>query len=297
MKYGLLPLKEDKRDFKHSQVFGSTPLVPLLDFNVSNTSKIKNQFDTDFCAGFSTAEDNEDIQGKIFCPLYQFSKISQIKGDYTSFGADLRTACKSLVKFGSLPIEDSPYIHDPTNPNSKDRDFLANWTNWPSQLDIKAGLYKCGSYYSVDGNGDHFDNIRCILWQNKDQHIPVEFGVMWRPEWTYAPNGIIPEATYTTPAGDGHALKICGQKIINGQFYLVVQNSWGEQYGDKGYYYFPRSVINIEVNMFGAFTMKDMDAVTAQTYISYNLTTQDGLISMIVKIINSLYNDFKILFV
>lgn len=292
---GLQPTLKDKRDFKHSQVFGVSPFRMDVDFDVSNGSKIKNQFDLDFCAGFSTASDNEDIQAIEFCPLYQFAKIKQVQGEYKSYGADLRSACKALVKYGSLPLSQSPYIHDPNSSNSKDRDFLANWTNWPQNLDLNAGLNRCGSFYAVDGSGDHFDNIRAILWQNKANHQPVEFGVMWRPEWTYAPNGILPEANYDKPAGSGHALKIVGQKMINNVPYLKIQNSWGTEYGDAGYYYFPRSVINKEVELYGAFTMNDLDAKTAQTYILYNLTTQDGLIAMIIKIINSLYNDIKIL--
>jgi hypothetical protein len=294
--HGLNPLPEDKRDLKHSQVFGVSPTsLPTTSFDVFNGSVIKNQYDLDFCAGFSTSEINEDMQNKIFCPLYQFAKIKQVEGDFRTYGSDLRTACKSLVKFGSLPIGKSPYIHDPSNSESKSRDFLANWTNWPPSLDILAGEFKCGSFFAVDGPYDNFDNIRSVLWQNKDEHRGVEFGVMWRDEWTYAPNGVIPEAKYKVPAGGGHALKIVGQKIINGVPYLTVQNSWGTDFGDKGLYYFPRSVINIEVKNMGAFTMKDMDAATAKTYIAYNLTTQDGVMAMIVKIILSLFNDFKTL--
>ena len=290
---GLIPLPEDKRDIKHSQVFGGAVEVPLVDFDVLNGSKVKNQYNSDFCAGYSTSAVNEDMQGHTFCPLYQFTKIKQVQGEYKSWGADLRSACKSVVKFGSLPLILSPYSIDSNSENYKDRDFIANWTNWPQSLDIKAGEYKCGSYFSVDGGGDNFDNIRSVLWQNKADHRGVEFGVMWRPEWTNVPFGVIPNANYTTPEGGGHALKIVGQKVINGVPYLKVQNSWGTSYGDNGFYYFPRSVINLEVRQFGAFTFKDMDVETAKTYIAYNLTTQDNVIAMIVKVIISLFNDIK----
>ena len=36
---GLIPLPEDKRDLKHSQVFGAVVDVPLVDFDVLNGSK------------------------------------------------------------------------------------------------------------------------------------------------------------------------------------------------------------------------------------------------------------------
>lgn len=291
IKNGLRPLKKDKRDFKHSQVFGSPLLsVPNVDFDIRVISEVKNQEDSDFCAGFSSSSINEDIQKQTFCPYYQFAKIKQVQGEYRSWGADLRSACKAAIKFGSLPTNKSPITSNP-----KDRNLVANWLNWPKNLDILAGEFKCGSFISaIDENSfDNFDNIRYLLWKNKDKNQGVLFGVAWRPEWTYNPSGIIPEADYKKPSGSGHAIKICGQKIISGVPYLKVQNSWGTSFGDKGFYYFPRSVINIETEVYGAFMLSDMDAETIKTYIAYNLTTQDSIISMIVKIINTIFNDFK----
>jgi len=291
---GLIALPEDKRDIPHSRVFGAPPVdIPLVDFDVVKGSKIKDQYDTDFCAGFSSSSINEDIQQKTFDEWYQFSKIKQVMGDYTKWGADLRSACKALTKYGSLPKEKAVYKYKAESTDGKDRDFLANWTNWPKYLDTYAGEFKCGSYFTVDGGGDYFDNIRAKLYQNKDKGQGVLLGVLWRPEWTYVVGGVIPEATYDKPQGSGHAIKACGQKIINGVPYVKIQNSWGEKMGDKGFYYFPRSVINKEVAMFGAFMLEDMDAEKAKTYIAYNLTTQDGAIGMIVKIILSIFNDFK----
>lgn len=289
----LVPLPLDERDFQHSAVFGATLATPPGDFDVLNGSKVKNQFNLDFCAGFSVAEINEDMQGATFCPLYQFAKIKQIQGNYTSWGADLRSACQSATKFGSLPIEKSPFIYDPSSEKTRTRDFLANWSNWSQSSDILAGEFKNGSYFAVDGPGDYFDNIRNTLWQNREEHRGVIIGVMWRGEWTYAPGGVVPEANYVTPSGSGHAIKVCGQKTINGKVYLRIQNSWGEEYGDKGYYYFPRSVINLEVKQFGAFVMKDMDPELVKQYISLNLVTRDDVIGSLVKLVLQIAVFFK----
>ena len=40
--------------------------------------------------------------------------------------------------------------------------------------------------------------------------------------------------------------------------YLEVQNSWGTGMGDNGFYYFPRSVINLEIKTIWTFTFKDI---------------------------------------
>lgn len=291
---GLRPLKRDPRDFKHSVVFGAAPVtVPNISFLVAPVEPILDQSNLDFCTGFATASINGSIQGQDFDPNYQFAKTKQVMGEYKTWGADLRSACKGLVKFGSLIASKSPYFYNPSDKNSKTRDFLANWTNWPESLDILAGEFKCGSFFEVDGPGDHFDNARAVLYKNREEKSGILFGVMWRPEWTFAPGGVIPEATYSKPAGEGHALRAYGQEIINGVPYIVVPNSWGKNRGNNGVYYFPRSVINKEIKTFGAFALKDMDAETAKRYIDYNLTTQDNLIAMIVKIVLVLAKDLS----
>ncbi len=111
---GLLPHKKDIRDFSYSQKFGSiSPLVLPKEFYLENPEevrkRIKQQGGTDACTAFSLTSVSEFQEGVILSPEYQFAKIKQITGDINGFGANLRDAAKSVIKFGSIKQEDSPF--------------------------------------------------------------------------------------------------------------------------------------------------------------------------------------------
>lgn len=220
---------------------------------------ILNQINLDFCTGFTTVELQNAIWGTENDPLYQFAKISQVKGEYQSWGANLRHAVKSAVKYGSLPLSQTPYSYN-GNPTDKPRDFLANWANWPAALDIVALKEKDLSFFEVDGPLDIFDDIRSALSIHRQERRGVSFGIFWHSDWTYVQGGIIPEQMPAGRNGGGHDMAIVGQKTINGKLYLVFQQSWGPNAGNQGFYYFPRSVVNQAfMDGYGAFTMSNQD--------------------------------------
>lgn len=218
-----------------------------------------NQLNLDFCTAFTTVELQYLIFGNSFDPLWQMAKIKQIIGNYSSYGASLRDAASSVVKFGSLLNHSSPYTYNGTL-GDKTRDFLANWANYPKDFDKSAQKYKDLSYFSIDGSLDSFDNIRSALYQHRQQRQAVSFGLGWHPEWTEADKGIIPDIMPNSQ-GEGHNMAIIGQKTINGKLYLVFQQSWGVNAGDGGLYYFPRSIVNkLYTEGYGAFIFSRYDA-------------------------------------
>lgn len=217
--------------------------------------KILNQLDLDFCTGFTTAELQKAIFAGDVDPFYQFAKIKQIRGEYKSWGANLRDACMSVIKYGSLPAMFAPYTYSTGGVNDKTRDFLANWANYPMALDEKASKNKDLGFFTVDGSYDVFDNIRSTLYMHRHERRAVTIGLFWHNEWTEAPNGIIPSTMPIANYGGGHDMAIIGQKTINGVIYLVFQQSWGATAGDRGFYYFPRNIVNQTALLgYGAFT-------------------------------------------
>lgn len=226
-----------------------------------------------------------------FDPNWQMAKTKQIRGEYLEFGATLREAALSVVTYGSLLKSFSPFTHAEGKPTDRDRNFLANWNNWPADLEKKAAPFKAGSFWSVDGPLDMFDDIRSTLYINKTSNTPsgVIFGLAWRPEWTYSPGGVIKD-NYTTPQGNGHCIYIRGQKIINGVPYLKIQNSYGPSVGDKGMFYFPRAVINREAN-YGAYTFKKMAVGDAQYMNENGIKVSDNWFVGILKAIFHMFDD------
>ena len=238
--------------------YGYTLAELVLANNISNPNRIKtgqvlklparqkiilNQEDLDFCFAFAGAEVQQLLYGVHADPLYIASQVKKLRGEYTQFGASLRDIARELVKAGSIPQIIAPYTHNKRLPTDRDRNFLANWANWPTGLDKTAFKYKDLSYFNVDGPNDFFDNIRSALWLNRFERRAVLIGLEWHGEWTYAPNGIIPPAMPIS-SGGGHAMAIVGQKRIGGVDYSIFQQTWGDLMGDSGYYYLPRSIVN-----------------------------------------------------
>jgi hypothetical protein len=248
--FGLKPLKKDIRDFKYENVFGSVSINEIPDnFVVANPLEIKNQGYSDMCVAYATCAVSEDQENVLLNPKWFFAKMKEAQGNWKRWGADLREGAKVAVNLGFLEDNDTPY-----NLKYGDRDFIANWENWPKDLDDKAQIHKKQSYFAV---GSDFDSIRTILWQNIDEKKSVLTGVLWEAMWNELVDGIIPEKS-TGSQETPHAIKIFGQKKIEGKLYLVAQLSNGEAMGGKGLYYFPKEVVDKKFT-FGAFIFKDID--------------------------------------
>lgn len=248
MRGGLLQLPKDNRDFSFGKAFGTIDLKEIPNnFVVAEPLKIENQGGTDFCTGYASSSVSEDQEGVDLCPLYAFAKIMQVRGDWMVWGSDLRSACKAAVRFGFIKKDDSPFTL------KEGRNFLANWNNWPKEMDKKAEVYRKKSYFRVN---DSFDAFRSALWQNRGHRCSIITGTRWRSGWTEAKGGIIFD--FPSRFQFAHALKIYGQKEIDGQLYLMAQLSNGEGIGDRGTFYFSREVINRDFT-YGAYMFHDID--------------------------------------
>lgn len=268
-------LPQDIRDFSHHDLFGTiAPAnLPPFDFDVAGASPvILNQTDLDFCTGYCSSELNTvefHAESDPSDPLYQMAKIKQIRGEWSQPEASLRDAADALITYGSLPLSKSPYTHNQYAPTDRDRGYLANWNNWPAELDQIAASRKLGSYFIPDGPYDAFDNIRSVLWQNAStwSGSGVIFGLEWMFDWNIVTGGVIPEATHSQASG-GHAVYLRGQKVIDGMPYLVIQNSWGAAYGDNGLYYASRAILNAQAALgYGSYAFKKIPAAQIRTMI------------------------------
>lgn len=278
---GLKVLHEDPKDFLLGSVFDQIKIetVPRADFEVAKPFRIKDQGETDFCSSYAVTSSSEDQEGVELLPEYTFFHTKLLMDDFESWGADLRTACKSMVKFGSLPVEGHAGM------SGLSRAEVLEKERWGKKYLSEALKYAKETYFKVTGRYDTFDNIRAALWQFRKEKRTLVVGALWRPEWTTAYKGIVPKVY--SDGGFGHAFKIFGQKLIEDEIYLMAQLSNGTDIGDNGIFYFPRAVVNKEFAPYGQFMFKDMPRKDAEFYMENNLKVNDSTLKKyIVVIIN-----------
>lgn len=107
---------------------------------------------------------------------------------------------------------------------------------------------------------DYFDAFRTAMASGGTEKRSISIGTAWYPEFEpvgngfgkMTPNGIISEpANWSTDGMPWHNWKICGWKTIGEQVYLVGKSWQGRQYGDHGFCYFNRPIINKLMSMPG----------------------------------------------
>ncbi len=247
---GLNLLPRDDRDFSLGALFKRKRNLPK-EFMVGEFA-LEDQKVTDFCTGFVVTSASELQEGVELSPEWQFAKTKQLSGNYKTWGADLREACKSAVKFGSVEKKLVSFSVE-----NKDRDFLANYRNYPAWLDDKAKIHRKKSFFRIENN---FKAIQEALYLRK----AVMTGVKWRYSWGDCKDGIIPE-TYSSN-GVGHAIALIGWKVIKNKTYLIAKLSNGN-IGDNGKFYFSEEIINKEVGKYGVFCFIDIPSVIQKNSI------------------------------
>ena len=125
--------------------------------------------------------------------------------------------------------------------------------NWPYHIDkftVKptdacyqiAHHHHAVQYHRVNQNQK---SICAVLQQN----LPIIFGFLVYPSFEVeevAKTGIVPLPQKGEKSVGGHAVAIVGYQPSSDdsdESLFIVRNSWGEDWGDKGYCYFPESYI------------------------------------------------------
>lgn len=141
-------------------------------------------------------------------------------------GAYIRDGMKVLNKLGICPEVLCPYD-------------ISKFTVAPSQVaEAAAGQYKISSYQRLNTISDV---QRCLAGG-----YPVVLGMTVYESFesnSVTKTGIVPIPKKYEVVLGGHAMLIVGYKRIGQTQYFIVRNSWGTDWGDKGYCYIPTSFI------------------------------------------------------
>jgi len=260
---GLQALPRDRRDFVLGAAFGNIDITTLPEEYELPTRKIKDQEDTDMCTAYGTTLMSEFQELVGLDPLFQFAKIKEVRGEYKAWGASARDAAKAGLK-GFLEELDAPYTL-----KSRTRNEIANWDAWDSKYDEMAIEHRKKAYFFIKefGYEDIFDAIRAAMWQFRAKKRAIGVGLVWRPTWDNSMRGIIPRKKAI--GGGGHFVVVVGWKQISGNTYLKIQNSWGKDAGEDGYYYMNRIVANREIT-YGAFMFEDLPKGVSKEDMKHN---------------------------
>jgi C1A family cysteine protease len=138
-------------------------------------------------------------------------------------GASVRNALKSVVKYGVAPEYRWPYV-------------VEKFAEKPSRdIYSQATQYQALSYRRLK------DNSITEMQECLEQGYPFIFGLQIYDSFVYCKsNGIIPMPKREKEfLHGGHCMMCVGWKYIGYKKYFIVQNSWSDKWGDKGYCYIP----------------------------------------------------------
>src|SRR3990167_2410783 len=248
-RHPLKELKKDRRDFQLGAIIKLPELSELPDEFVLEGSFIENQsanpLGEDLCSAFASTVISEFQEGVELSPEWSFAASKELSGDVEGFGQNMRDAMKVHQKYGAVEKSE---ITIPNNPRY--------FANWDKSLLEKAKKHFKQSYVSITGQYEIFDNIKASIYYYRNEKRAVSFGLIWG----YNLSDVLLKEI--KQEGYGHMVAIIGWKKIEGETYLIVQNSYGKEAGENGKHYISRKVINYFAKRYGAMMFIDENPET-----------------------------------
>lgn len=253
-KSGLLPLSKDERDLQIESVLGGWfgGYNPQHQRKVLKPVFIKNQKSRSNCSfqswansvavAWARALGNE--VGEEVSARYLTAKAFQQGLCGVDGWADIRSGAKVAQKFGFCLESECP------------SDENLSWSSYVNidfkKYDALASKRKIGSYYRINNTDDY---LRAI-----DAEHAVVLGRTWLSGMNQGGGlsypWILPRKGYTVgghaTCGDGYDLNYHNIKVS------VEPNSYGEKWGDNGYFYCPLSDLANDIAKFGAYAITDI---------------------------------------
>lgn len=238
---GLLKQKPDYRDYRYAAP--SRVLLNLPDHvdlrEHKGTPAVFDQGELGSCTAnaanavvqfveHADADPDWDRLSRLYTYWYSRQKIGTTDVDS---GAELRDTYKVLAERGSPREKFWPYEID-------------KFSIEPKPLDYRAGQHKILEYRAVT-EGSESDMQGCVA-----EGFPFTYGfAVYESFWDVGADGAW--AGTRGPIAGYHAVDCWGYDFAAGAHGFangawIVRNSWGETWGDHGYFYVPRSYMSVE---------------------------------------------------
>jgi len=227
-KYGWKPDIPDHRDFKYSVSFDAAKTLPSSIDMRALCPNIWSQLSIGSCTAHAVGAHFQFLQMKekitSFMPsrLFIYYNERVLEGTVKSdSGATIRNSVKTVVTSGVCPETLWPYCE-------------AKYKTKPvAKCYTAAAPHKAVKYLSISRNLNQMK--QCLV-----DGYPFIFGFSVYDSFEsdeVAKTGIVPMPSQTEKLLGGHAVMAVGYDDSKKCF--IVRNSWGEDWGDKGYFYLP----------------------------------------------------------
>jgi len=230
--YRLIKDKEDLRDFSYAAVrYKKVSQLPQFMDLRKKCSPVVDQGALGSCtsnaivSGLREYLEIYDKKKLIFLSrLFLYYEERKIEGTIKDdSGAELRDGMKVLNKMGVCPEQDDPYI-------------IERFTIRPTKKALKDAVkYEITSYHRVWDIND----LKVALAEKS----PVVCGIKVYQSFEsdeVAQTGIVPMPKNNEQILGGHAVIAVGYD--DKKQFVIMRNSWGDSWGDKGYFYMPYEV-------------------------------------------------------